>query len=88
MPGVPRDREVRPSLETVLALRRDRMTTVREMIDELTDETLATATTPVEGRGWPPSRSFPVRNVLLNILNEEWEHRRYAERDLDLLTGR
>jgi hypothetical protein len=88
MPGIPRDREVRPLLDTVLVLRRDRMATVREVMGALTDETLASETTPVEGRSWPPARSFPVRNVLLNILNEEWEHRRYAERDLDLLTGR
>ena len=31
------------------------------------------------------SRSFPVRECLLIILNEEWEHRLYAERDLDAL---
>src|SRR5688500_11662589 len=30
-PGVPRDRAVRPSLDTVLALRRDRMSTVRDV---------------------------------------------------------
>jgi hypothetical protein len=27
-------------------------------------------------------RSFPVRECLLRIVNEEWEHRLYAERDL------
>ena len=37
-PGVPHDREARPDLDTVLALRRDRMATVREVIDSLTDE--------------------------------------------------
>jgi hypothetical protein len=37
-PGVPRDRDVRPSLDRVLGLRRDRMATVREVIDGLTDE--------------------------------------------------
>jgi hypothetical protein len=49
---VPRDRDVRPSLDVVLELRRDRMSTVREVIDE------------------------------------EWEHRLYAERDLDALEAR
>jgi hypothetical protein len=29
-----------------------------------------------------------VRECLLTILNEEWEHRLYAERDLDVLDGR
>jgi hypothetical protein len=84
-PGVPRDRGARPSLDVVLALRRDRMSTVRDVIDGLTDESLDGQTEPVEGPGWPESRSYPVRECLLCILNEEWEHRLYAERDLDAL---
>jgi len=84
-PGVPRDRDVRPSLDAVLELRRDRMSTVREVIEGLTDESLRGHTDPVEGPGWPQSRSYPVRECLLCILNEEWEHRLYAERDLDVL---
>jgi uncharacterized damage-inducible protein DinB len=87
-PGVPRDRDVRPSLDAVLKLRRDRMSTVREVIDGLTDESLDGHTKPVEGPGWPESRSYPVRECLLIILNEEWEHRLYAERDLDTLEAR
>jgi hypothetical protein len=87
-PGVPRDRDVRPSLETVLALRRDRMSTVREVIEGLTDESLGEQTVPVEGPGWPASRSYPVRECLLIILNEEWEHRLYADRDLEVLGAR
>ena len=87
-PGVPRDRDVRPSLDRVLELRRDRMATVREVVDGLTDESLQGETTPVEGPGWPESRSYPVRECLLCILNEEWEHRLYAERDLDALEQR
>lgn len=82
---VPRDRDARPSLDTVLELRRDRMATVRQFIEGLTDESLAAHTDPVEGPGWPPPRRFPVRKCLLVILNEEWHHRLYAERDLDIL---
>lgn len=85
-PGIPRDRAARPSLDTVLALRADRMATVRRVIDGLTDATLDGHTEPVAEPGWPPpSHSFPVRECLLVVLNEEWEHRRYAERDLDAL---
>jgi hypothetical protein len=84
-PGVPRDRDVRPSLDTVLELRRDRMSTVRQVIGGQTAASLDEQTEPVEGPGWPPSRSFPVRRCLQVILNEEWEHRLYAERDLDAL---
>jgi hypothetical protein len=87
-PGVPRDRDARPPLDVVLELRRDRMSTVRAVLDGLTDESLAGHTKPVQGPGWPPARSFPVRECLLCILNEEWEHRLYAEHDLDALEAR
>ncbi|HEY5515076.1 MAG TPA: DinB family protein, partial [Pengzhenrongella sp.] len=83
--GIPRDREVRPPLDTVLTLRRDRMATVRTVIDGLTEESLASHTAPVEGAGWPPPKSFPVRECPLIVLNEEWHHRQFAERDLDAL---
>ncbi|MGN6793189.1 MAG: DinB family protein [Streptosporangiaceae bacterium] len=88
MPGVPRDRAARPSLDAVLELRRDRMSSVRQVIESLTDTSLDEQTNPVEAPGWPPPRSFPVREILLIILNEEWEHRLYAERDLDVLEER
>jgi hypothetical protein len=87
-PGVPRDREVRPSLDEVLALRRGRMATVREVVDGLTEESLDAQTEPVEGPGWPPPRSFPVRECLSVVLDEEWHHRLFAERDLAVLTSR
>ncbi|MET8836796.1 DinB family protein [Micromonospora sp. NPDC004540] len=88
LPGVPRDRAARPSLDVVLALRRDRMSTVRQVIEGLTDESLAGRTDPVAGAGWPEPRSYPVRECLLIVLNEEWEHRLYAQRDLDALEAR
>jgi DinB superfamily/Pentapeptide repeats (8 copies) len=84
-PGVPRDRDARPSLDAVLELRRDRMSTVRQVIDGLTEGSLDRHTEPVEGPGWPEPRSYLMRECLLVILSEEWEHRRYAERDLDAL---
>ena len=87
-PGVPRDRGARPSLEAVLELRRGRMSTVRQVIAGLTGESLDGHTEPVEGPGWPRPRSYPVRECLLCILSEEWEHRLYAERDLDALQAR
>ena len=87
-PGVPRDREARPALARLLELRRDRMSTVRQVIENLTEASLDGHTEPVDGPGWPPPRGFPVRECLLIILNEEWEHRLYAERDLDALDAR
>jgi len=85
--GVPRDRDARPSFDEVLALRADRMATVERVLADLTDEQLAESTTPVEGVGWPPPKSFPVREVLMVILNEEWWHRQFAERDLAALAA-
>lgn len=87
-PSVPRDRDARPSLEEVLALRADRMATVRHVLADLTDDHLAGMTQPVIEPGYPEPESFPVRRCLLAILNEEWEHRLYAERDLAVLESR
>src|SRR3984957_16362438 len=87
-PGIPRDRSARPSLDEVLALRADRIATVTAVIGGLAPEPLAGDTTAVDGPGWPPPRSFPVKECLLVVLNEEWEHRRYAERDLAILENR
>jgi uncharacterized protein YjbI with pentapeptide repeats len=87
-PSVPRDLAARPSLDEVLALRADRMSTVRQVIADLTDERLAGMTEPVTEPGYPEPESFAVRRCLQAILTEEWEHRLYAERDFDLLEAR
>ena len=87
-PSIPRDREARPSLDEVLALRADRMATVRQVLAGLTDDRLAGHTVPVTEPGYPEPESFPVRRCLQAILTEEWEHRLYAERDFDLLQAR
>jgi uncharacterized protein YjbI with pentapeptide repeats len=83
--GITRDRNARPSLDAVLELRRDRMATVREIVADLTDESLDAETKPVQAPGWPDSKSYRVRNLLLHLFHEEWEHRLYAERDLAVL---
>jgi hypothetical protein len=87
-PSIPRDRTARPTLDTVLDLRRDRMTTVREFIQALTNDVLNSDTEPVDAPGWPHPKSYPVSQCLRIVLNEEWEHRLYAERDLAILEAR
>jgi uncharacterized protein YjbI with pentapeptide repeats len=84
-PGIPRDRDARPSLDQVLVLRADRMATIRDVLASLTDEQLAGMTQPVTESGCPEPESFPVATCLGAVLNEEWQHRLYAERDLDAL---
>jgi hypothetical protein len=64
------------------------MASVRAFLESLTDESLQAQTVPVEGPGWPPARSYPVRRCLLIVLNEEWEHRLYAERDIAVLEAK
>jgi uncharacterized damage-inducible protein DinB len=88
-PGVPWDRDARPSLDEALALRHQAMNLVRGVVDELTDERLEAQTAPFVGPGWPPEgESVPVRECLLVVLNEEWWHRQFAERDLSVLEER
>ena len=48
----------------------------------------AGTTDPVTEPGYPEPESFAVRRCLGAVLSEEWEHRLYAERDLDVLESR
>jgi hypothetical protein len=82
--GIPWDRAARPSLDEVLTVRRDRQAMVRRVLESLTDEQLAAGMTRTEP-GWPRMENFPVKECLRVVLNEEWEHRLYAERDLTAL---
>ena len=61
-----------------------RQAMVREVMESLTDEQLASNVTRTEP-GWPQAEDFPVKECLRIVLNEEWEHRLYAERDLTAL---
>lgn len=81
---VPWDREVRPSLNEVLRVRKERRAMVDGVLDSLTDERLADELTSTEP-GWPSVESATVGEALRVVLNEEWEHRLYAERDLALI---
>jgi hypothetical protein len=82
--GIPWDRDVQPPLDEVVALRHERREMVARVLDELTPEHLASEVTRTEP-GWPQLDGFPFAECLLIVLNEEWEHRNYAERDLELV---
>ena len=84
--GVPWDRDARPLLDEVLAVRDQRRTTVAGVLDGLTDEGLAvtvTSATPF----LQDAEELTVAQCLRVVLNEEWEHRLYAERDLTALSA-
>jgi uncharacterized damage-inducible protein DinB len=84
--GVPRDPDARPSLDHVLRLRAERLAIARQFFATLTDEQLAGETT-VTGPGYPEAGSYAVTRCLNAVLDEEWWHRRFAERDLSALEG-
>lgn len=84
--GVPWDRDVRPPLEEVLALRARRRRDVADVLDGLDDTDLARrvrSATPF----MTDAEDLDVATCLRVVLNEEWEHRRYAERDLAVLAA-
>ncbi|ANS79490.1 pentapeptide repeat protein [Serinicoccus hydrothermalis] len=72
-----------PTFETVLAARAERQAMVRDFIATLTPEVLG------EPRPNPhaPEHAETVLSCLRTILEEEWEHHRYAVRDLDVLSA-
>lgn len=77
-------RDATPSLDEVLAIRRDRQAMVRRFVESLTDEQLA-GTVSRSGPGWPQEEDFPVHECLHIVMFEEWEHRQFAERDLAVI---
>jgi hypothetical protein len=65
----------------VLEARADRQAMVRAFIAEVTPEVLAAPRRNPHG----PQHAETVLSCLRTILEEEWEHHRYALRDLDAL---
>lgn len=82
--GIPWDRTARPSVDDVLAVRHERHEMIRGVLESLTSEQLASEVSAT-GPGWPKLEAFPLKQCLCIVLNEEWEHRGYAERDLALV---
>ena len=65
----------------MLTVRRERQAMVRRVMESLTDDQIASEVARTEP-GWPQAESFPLKECLRIVLNEEWEHRLYTERDL------
>jgi len=70
-----------PSYAEVLEARADRVTMVRDFLATVTPDTLATTRQSPWGEPYPQT----TRSCLHVILDEEWEHYRYAVRDLDAI---
>lgn len=78
------DLDAQPGLAEVLQMRRDRQASVRRTLDTLTDASLHETRCAPDDDGHP-SGEHTVLQCLHVLFNEEWYHRRYATRDLDLL---
>jgi hypothetical protein len=73
-----------PTYDAVLRARADRVGQVRDFLASVTPEQL----TEARRNPWAPSHEESVLRCLHTILEEEWEHHRYAVRDLDTLARR
>jgi uncharacterized damage-inducible protein DinB len=71
----------KPTYAEVLEARADRVTMVTDFLAATTVEQLAEPRT----NPWDPQHQVTVLSCLHVILEEEWEHHRYAVRDLDVI---
>ena len=70
-----------PSYAEVLEVRAGRIAMVRDFLATVTQDDLAAPRT----NPWDPQNPETVLSCLHTILGEEWEHHRYAVRDLDAM---
>lgn len=73
-----------PSYDEVLEARAGRAAMVREFLAAVTPDQL----TVPRRNPWAPARSESTLSCLHVIMNEEWEHHRFAVRDLDAIDAR
>ena len=73
-----------PSYADVLEVRAERVAMVRDFLDTVTANELTTA----RRNPWAPEYPETTLNCLHVILEEEWEHHRYAVRDLDTIEAK
>jgi DinB superfamily/Pentapeptide repeats (8 copies) len=76
------DAAATPTYPEVLNVRADRVARVRHFLEEVTPEHLSQE---CEGPIWERGERLSVLRCVRVILNEECEHLRFAQRDLDLI---
>ncbi len=72
---------VTPSYAEVLEVRAGRVAMVRDFLATVTSDVLA----ETHHNPWAPEHPETTLSCLHVILHEEWEHHRYAVRDLDAI---
>lgn len=79
------DRHAEPSLDDVLARRVSQHADVARWLADADDRTLAAARLGNDDRGYPPPSTHSALQCLRVVMDEEWNHHRYAVRDLSVL---
>lgn len=83
------DPAARPSLEEVLAVRARQAAEVDAWLVAVRPDQLSEAAPVPDDDRWPAyARGRTVRQCLGTVLNEDWAHHRFCERDLDKLSRR
>jgi hypothetical protein len=75
---------VTPSYDEVLEIRAGRVAMVRDFLTTVTPEVLGEA----RKHPWNPEYEEACLSCLHVILEEEWEHHRYAVRDLEAIEAK
>ena len=74
-----------PSFEELVRAREERFAEISWFVDNTADDLLLRPGRPATGPGFPPAGSRTPLECLRVVFNEEWEHHRFAVRDLDRL---
>ena len=76
-----------PSFEDVLAVREQRMASVRRYLATVGPDELERPRRGNDAAGYPPPTGHSVVACLHVVMDEEWNHHQYATRDLATLTA-
>jgi hypothetical protein len=80
--------QARPELEDVMAARAERIAMVKSFLETVTQDDLDRVREPNTAPGWPPPEPRTATSCLHVIFSDEWEHHRFATRDLAIIEAR
>jgi hypothetical protein len=82
------DPSAAPSLDDVLAVRAEQADGLEAWLETVSADRLQQLAPVPDDDRWPPyARGRTIRRCLGTVLSEEWEHRRFCVRDLDLIAA-
>ncbi|MEY2571082.1 MAG: hypothetical protein QOE63_1432 [Acidimicrobiaceae bacterium] len=74
-----------PTFDDIVAARNERTNGVRALLDGITEADLDRRCVPPDVAGYPPVAEHRLRDCIWTVLDEEWWHNQFANRDLDAL---